>query len=289
MKYFIFILFFIISLACYAKPVIHWYKHDLPPYYIASGKFKETGSSDKAQQFLEKLLPEFDHSTTFVSIKRLNSLAVSDKNFATLSLFKTKEREKFLIFSEPYSVRFLPHLVILKQNRDKFKKYIESSGKIDFEKVAADSNIKIGIIPKRVYSKTVNEILEKHKNKNNIDEVFSENATSMNINKLILKRSDCIIEYPEAVKYELDITNQVNSCLFIPIKNVPEFDYMYIAVPKTAEGKKLISIINNRIAKTVMNEEYINAVSSWNINPDSYKASYKTIMNNYLKIKEGKK
>lgn len=289
MKYFIFILFSAISAICYSKPVIHWYKHDLPPYYIASGKFQGTGSSDKAQQFIEKLLPEYQHSTTFVSVKRLNSLAVSDKNFATVSLFKNKEREKFLIFTEPYSVRFLPRLVILKENKHKFQNYIDNSGKIDFEKVAADPNIKISIIPKRVYSKIVNETLEKYKQNKNIEEVFSENATSMNINKLFLKRSDCIIEYPESVKYELTLTNLADNCFFIPIKNVPEFDYMYISFAKTKEGEKAAFLINSRLKKILMDKEYIDALSSWNINPDSYRQSYKHIMNSYLKNKGVKK
>lgn len=79
----------------------------------------------------------------------------------TYILFKTQERESFLIFSEPYSIRFFSGLVILRENLPKFSKYIDSSGKIEFEKVVSNQNIKLSFSSKRFYSKHVNDILTK--------------------------------------------------------------------------------------------------------------------------------
>ena len=40
------ILFFLLSLFCFAKPVINWYSQELPPFYISSGPYADKGSGD---------------------------------------------------------------------------------------------------------------------------------------------------------------------------------------------------------------------------------------------------
>ena len=135
----------------------------------------------------------------------------------TYILFKTQERESFLIFSEPYSIRFLSGLVILRENLPKFSKYIDSSGKIEFEKVVSNQNIKLSFSSKRFYSKSVNDVLIKYSSQKNLEEIFSQNATLVNIEKLVYKRADCIIEYPSVVNYELSTNNLSANCILIAL------------------------------------------------------------------------
>jgi uncharacterized protein (TIGR02285 family) len=229
----LFILFFFttLSLFIYSKPIIHWYSQELPPFYISSGRYADKGSGDNIKNYLIKYMYDFEHKKSVVDLKRLQELAKTDPNFATYILFKTSEREKFLLFSDPYAIRFLSGLVILKENLPKFSKYINSEGKIDFEKVVLDQNIKLSFASKRFYSKSVNDVLIKYSSQKNLEEIFSQNATLANIEKLVYKRADCIVEYPSVVNYELSTNNLKADCIFLPVKGVLDFEFMYLSFP----------------------------------------------------------
>ena len=276
-------LFFLISLICFAKPVINWYTQEFPPFYISSGEYADRGSGDNIKNYLIKYMDDFEHKKSVVDLKRLQELAKTDPNFATYILFKTPERESFLLFSDPYAIRFLSGLVILKENLPKFSKYINSEGKIDFEKVVLDQNIKLSFASKRFYSKSVNDVLIKYSSQKNLEEIFSQNATLVNIEKLVYKRADCIIEYPSVVNYELSTNNLSANCIFIPIRGVKEFEYVYLAFPKSSFGTEMILRVNKEMMNFRFNPDYINECANWNDNKNEYIQTYKKAMTDYFK------
>lgn len=280
--FYITLCFYLLFLPSFPKPIINWYKHDLPPFYISSGTYENRGSVDSAIKIIQKNMDDFEHYSTSVALRRISELAKSDNFFATYTLFKTVERENFLVYSNPYGIRFLTHLVILKENMPKFKKYIDSDGKVDFEKVVQDSSITISLSSNRFYSNAVNSVLISYANQKNIDFVYSQNATLINISKLELGRVDCIVEYPSTVIYEFDLNKINKECIYIPIKGVPDFEYVYIAFPKTDYGAAMVKRINIELSKVRMNENYIDELSKWNNDKELYKKVYKKAISDYF-------
>ena len=52
--FFIIFSFYILLLTSFSKPIINWYKHDLPPFYISSGTYENRGSVDSAIKIIQK-------------------------------------------------------------------------------------------------------------------------------------------------------------------------------------------------------------------------------------------
>lgn len=258
------------------KPEITWYKSDLPPFYIKSGPYKNKGIGDTFQSFLESKLPEYNHKTIYSNVIRMDEDSKSSKLFATLILYKSNTREKFLLFSNPYGVGVPPKVFFTPHNKLKFKKYISSDNIIDLDKVFNDPNIIICIPTGRFYSKNINSILNKYKNNKNIFFNYNVNYIRSSLKMLYTKRVDCFIEFELMVNYTNTFENISDKLESASIFSPDKFVYSSVSVSKTNEGTILISKINSIINQYYFTDEYLNIFTLFG--SKNYKNYYQQIL-----------
>ncbi len=90
----IMLLFILISIELFAeKPLLIWYKTDIPPFYIKYGKFKDKRAGDEIQKLFEKEFSEYENKTIYANEKRRITDLRDSENFATFGLL-TDDRKK---------------------------------------------------------------------------------------------------------------------------------------------------------------------------------------------------
>ncbi len=273
-RLFILIIFTAIQLSIYSKPSITWYKQNIPPFFISEGIFKDKGSGDSLQSFFENKLPEYSHTSIYANTSRSFESAMTAKSFATLGFFETPERKKFLLFSEPFATLSPPKLIFKAENRYKFEKFCTCSGNIDLEKLITQSNLKLGILDSRFYSSYIYNIIKKYSSNNNIVKTFSINSNTAQIEMLLLDRLDCLIEFPETIEYT-SISKSLNlNYDTIDFYSDSSYYYISVAVNKNEENYLLLQKINKIILENRYKDEYINILTSFVKNKQSYKSFY---------------
>jgi uncharacterized protein (TIGR02285 family) len=280
-KIFLLLFFYLFSFSIYSKPVITWYKQNIPPFFISEGIFKDKGSGDSLQSFFESKLPEYSHTSIYANTSRSIESAITAKSFATFGLFETPERKKFLLFSEPFATLSPPKLIFKTENRFKFKNFYNNYGYLDLEKLITQSNLKIGILDERFYSSYIYNIIKKHYTNKNIVKTFSINAYTAQIEMLLLDRLDCIIEFPDVVEYT-SITKSLNlNYDSIEFYSDSPYYYISVAVNKNKDNYILLQKINKIILENRYRDEYLNILTSWTKDKKSYKSFYINAMKSF--------
>lgn len=251
MKYFYFIILF--SLSLFAKETIVWNTVEFPPSLITKGENKDQGYSDKARILVSKTVTEYKHKLKYVNSARAISNIKEKSNHCFSGLNKNPTREKFIEFSDFFMLSLPNEIVIKKNNYNKFLKFIDSNGLINFEKLLTNQDFNFAYTKNRSYNPYIDEIIEKNRNKKNILYRPASDLTNGFLNMLRENRADYIIEYPTMVAY-----HSSNEFITIPIKNANTPFPVYIGCSKTNTGKKIIQRINTVIKnnKNLLNSFY---------------------------------
>lgn len=274
--FFIIFSFYIVLLPAFANPVITWYKHDIPPFYIKSGPLKNKGIGDLFQSFLESKLPEYEHKIIYANIVRAEHDSLTNPLFASLTFYTTPAREKYLLFSEPYGVNVPPKLFFLPENRSKFEKYLTSNNSIDLNQMISDGNIIINLPTGRYYSDTINSIIEKNKYNKNIHFNYSESFLENSLLMISLQRSDCFIEFENILNYIIAFKNINLKLNSLSIEDSNTIKFSSVSVSKNTDGEILIKKINSILLKYRYSDELINIFTSFS-SPE-YKSEYKKLL-----------
>lgn len=276
------LLFFIIATSIFAeKPVINWYKTDIPPFYIMTGELKGKGAGDEIQELFEKEFPDYENRTIYANeVRRIKNME-NNENFITFGLL-TEERKKRVLFSHPVIVAKGVELIYKKSNENKFKKYINSNGEIELDKILENSNISIGYSKERAFSDEINKILSSSENIDKLQPLTSQNAVEGNIKKLEMERLDCIIENGTVVEYNKRLSNLKLEYVKRKIKGIPEYTYVYAIFSNNEFGKEAQKRINKLLEKKMYDDNYIKIIEKWTTEEDEYRKLYKTALKKYF-------
>src|SRR5690606_4827137 len=69
-----------------AREAVLWAQTNAPPFFIPEGPSQGRGFSDPVQQMLEEELPEFDHTTQVMPLRRLLQFWRSRANYCFASM-----------------------------------------------------------------------------------------------------------------------------------------------------------------------------------------------------------
>lgn len=146
---------------------ISWFEFDAPPYYIFQGVKANKGTAQLFQTDIIRQLPQYQHQTQRGNfIRGLKEIENKDNVCAT-SLLKTPAYEKFMYFSEPWFEVLAIGLNIRHSELHRFLPAIEN-GKINLEKLLANTDIKLGILNGRPYGQPIDETLNDYRNSNRV-------------------------------------------------------------------------------------------------------------------------
>lgn len=156
------VLFFPSLVQAKDEPVVRWYNEHYPPTFISKGPYSGKGFGDKTLAFFLAQLPQFQHQVLHANVHRAIVEMRENDGVCVAGLFQTPQRDVFMTFSKTV-FRTLPNrLIILKDNFELFRPYVDKSGELDLVSLLKQSNMTAGVIVNRVYSKRINKLLADH-------------------------------------------------------------------------------------------------------------------------------
>ncbi|MGB0833624.1 MAG: TIGR02285 family protein [Psychrobium sp.] len=231
--------------------IVSWFEFDAPPYYIFQGVKANKGTAQLFQSEIIHQLPQYLHQTQRGNFIRGLKEIENKNNVCATSLLKTPAYEKFMHFSEPWFEVLAIGLNIRHSELNRFLPAIEN-GKIDFKKLLANTDIKLGILNGRPYGQPIDETLNEY---SNTDRVFALTGSTKMHNLLHLfikrKRFDAVLGYAaETHYYSNQFERDADELLYIPIKDTQLMYKAYVGCSKSSMGKSIITQVNKLIENT---------------------------------------
>jgi len=242
---------------------ITWYRADFPPVTIPQGTHIDQGFFDKTMLLLIEHLPEHTHNFEVANFKRIMLELKKNQNVCCPSLYKTKEREEFVAFSEPAMIVLPNGLITSEKGREKLKPHIDANGKISLHSLLKDEKIKIGISNGRIYSGGIDQILKQYSGQKNLLIRSGNDVFRGLINMLHMGRIDCLLGYPVEAGYFVRENNKLNDFIYYPVQesSVP-FTVGHIGCPNNEWGRNIIREVNT-LVKQHREKKFIDFYGEW--------------------------
>lgn len=238
---------------------ITWYLTDFPPYVILSESEKELGVDNRIIQTVIKNLPEYSYSFEVANYTRiLNKFKAGEPGIVT-PLFRTREREKYVLYTKISSYIVLPNgFIIRKKDKDRYLPFINDNGSIDIEAVCRSKKIKIGVSLGRSYSGIIDNMIRLHKK----DGIFFERSgiDHLGVLKMVARnRIDAAFGFPVEIKYgglgdQLEFLRISKMTLYIPV---------FFGVAKNEWGLHKINQLNSILEKQGILETFAQYYKDW--------------------------
>ena len=243
---------------------ITWYRADFPPVTIPDGPRADTGFFDKAMNQIVEQLDGYQHVFAEANFKRIMAeLKNSSDVVCCPSLYKTKEREKFIAFSGPAMIVLPNGVISSKKNQEKLSPHIDEDGIISIRSLLQDKKTTLGISSGRKYSGGIDEILREFGGQRNLVvrpgiDVFKGLMAMMQEGRI-----DSLLGYPIEAEYFLESNNQAGDYIYYPIKESSvEFTIGYVGCSDSPEGRQIIEQVNE-IVKRYRDNTFIDYYGTW--------------------------
>ncbi|MEX5340542.1 TIGR02285 family protein [Pseudomonas sp. I2] len=230
-----------------AKERLLWLVRDLPPFTIFEGSEKGQGVIDRMLPELIAQMPEYDHS--IVRVNRARGLQMLQRPNLTCdpTLLWTPERARFVQFSTPFLGVLSSGLVVRRQDQALLAPFLER-GKIDLQRLLAQTRLKLGIVAERSYSAQVDDILRQLP-----DSAFSRHygndATANLLQMQRLGRLQLVLGYwPEARYMIQQQGGSLDEYVFHPIQGVDRYQFFHVGCSDTPLGREAIGHIDPLLA-----------------------------------------
>jgi len=231
--------------------------------------------AENSLQFLMKHLDGYDAKYVYSPFNRVIE-SFHTQNQATYHIYKSSEREQFILFSKKPLVFVLPPgLCIKKSDRHKFQKYIVNDNEIDLEALCADGKLTIGCMSVRKYGKAFDDVVAKYK-----DQVFyiRHDLDESMFNILLHSRVDAIGAYGIEVKY----AKLENELEILRISGMPQCLPSHIGITKNPWGQALMEKIDAIMEDSSIMQKFKNDYVYWL--DDAEKAQYEKAESNYYSL-----
>jgi uncharacterized protein (TIGR02285 family) len=177
-------------------------------------------------------------------------------------LYRTPEREKFLYFSIP-SFFTLPTVLVIR--RDRLEDF-GGSRTVSLDRLLREGRVTIGREKNRSYGKTVDAVLDRYADRDNIF-LFEGAALSENFFQMLkLGRLDALISLPEEAIYQAEVLGIEDDITTLTIEeNQQGYEAWLSSVgcSRTPWGRKIIDKINQVLLEQRPTERYRTAYERW--------------------------
>jgi len=240
---------------------LNWYLPDSPPGYIVSGPFKGRGYNDEMLNYFIEKLPEYSHNKIVASYPRA-VMEMSRDNGCLVGIYPSEERKDLLHYSVVRQVVYANGLIIPSELLSSLGHLIEDNT-ISLKALAAftKGNLIGGVAKDRIYGQSIDRYIKEHKA--SIILRPSNNVFSSLLEMLDSNRIDYTFGFPVELSYvskKLDLKKRYR---FVKIAEMPTFTKSYIACSKSAEGKKIIDMIDNQLSTIRSNGIVYSMYDKW--------------------------
>lgn len=237
------------TLACAAPAPsagVRWLTMDYPPVFILDGPRKGQGIGDVATRLAIAALP--DYATRLeplpVNYVRIEREIQSHPDLCFSAFVKTPDRERYMVFSEPY-VLFMPPRLLLPAGQ------VPPGGAdepVDLEALLG-SGFHLGVLGGRRFGAGVDAALERYADQDNLYRRFSRDQLSGLFDMLARHERglDGVLAFPNEITYYSQSHRNAPALESFPIKGAPPFLRGRFGCANSPEGKALIAALNQRL------------------------------------------
>ncbi|WP_179149290.1 TIGR02285 family protein [Pseudomonas syringae] len=236
-----------LSCASQARETLTWLMRDIPPSTIFSGASRGKGAIDQLMPLLTERMPEYDHVLMRVNRARgLQMLNDATSLSCDPTMLWTEARAKTLLFSIPIVAIISSGLIVRKEDMETFAPFVED-GKIDFTALMASHTIKLGVVAERSYGEVIDPILHTA-DEDTLVTHYGNDAVGSLLQMERLGRLEAFISFwPEARYQAMQQGILPEELSFLPIKNNPAYQFIYISCSRSPEGEQAIATINREM------------------------------------------
>ncbi|ALS99717.1 TIGR02285 family protein [Lacimicrobium alkaliphilum] len=259
MKAFI-VMLLVFSFMATASEIL-WLRPDFPPGTFVKGPMKDQGYNDLTRQFLARRLPQYQHNVQTAGYERIIKL-MQEHNVCIVGLYKSPQRQRYILYSEPRGVVLPNGLIIRAADREIFSPYMTEQG-VDLSSLMKNPELIGGVADGRLYKGPVDSELAKHQKTEHLLRRSGANVFSDLLKMLDLKRIDYTFGFPVELVYQQRLGTISQQIAFLPIEGMPQATPSYIACSRNKWGEQVIGDINKVLRVHRLSPEYLHAYQQW--------------------------
>jgi len=252
--------FIIFPLQVYAKNTIFWQTYHRPPGIIMIGDDKGTGFVEKALDLIIEKLPDYKHEKPMTTLARALSDMKAGQSVCHPALFRTKQREKFMHFSQSAMINPTNRIVA---HPGKVEVLAKKDGSVNLIELLQLPDLTFALVKGRSYTQVIDDVLADYLDQTHLFKMTNTDLSSL-FQMIAMGRIDVSIAYPFEVNYYLnDNPKERKGIKTYAISGVDKFAFGAVACPKTKWGKKVINQVNMALDELKPTEAYHKAVTTW--------------------------
>ncbi|KZW99918.1 hypothetical protein JL49_14930 [Pseudoalteromonas luteoviolacea] len=249
---------------------IDWIITDFPPYYMISDdlegtgreELEGTGRDELVINLLHEHLPDYSEKKIFFPASRaIKALSDKRKTYCMLSLYKTRERQRFMHFSDNYAtIGLSPTLAISNKTLAALNK--QQLETVSLKQFIEKNNLVLGVVMQRSYGSVLDDII-KSLPKEQVLTRPGQDALESLTNMLIKNRVDAVIGYPSEHHYIHKLTHTRAQLSQLLLDDIAPLAYGYVGCTKNDNGKQIISMINETIPELTNSQAFKSIMIKW--------------------------
>lgn len=240
-----------------ADNVILWQTYHRPPGNIKSGQHAGQGFVQLVLEQVIQNLPEYIHKQPITTLARALEDMKLGKNACHPSLFKSPEREQYMVFSQASLFNHGNHVITRKAVSETLP-----PGPVELSGLVKESKMTFVSIKGRSFGTYIDNQLA-GLNKHRVVEIPSDSLSVM-FRLLAIGRIDITIAYPFELEYFAQYEDGVSYSLeLLPIAGLPKFLAGNIACSNTEWGQRAIKHIDKVLTRIKPTKEYKQAMTRW--------------------------
>lgn len=247
------------------KETIYWLEWEQVPNFITQGDYKGQGLGDSFTNSLQRMLPQYNHKMILSNARRYHRL-IREENVCVAWAWIVPGSEEFRVHSRAISLAPRTGIQTLKSKQHLFGKPGET---LSLAKLLTNPNITLGYLEEMSYTKEVHELLEKYRDKENIN-FSSRSNVEFNLLMLDNDRLDYFFGYSAQSIFDAKIKGIPNKYQFYNIEEINMFTSLHSHCSKTPFGEKVMSDINNIITQDLL-MEHLTIIERWYGKNESYR------------------
>jgi len=236
----------------YAKKKIAWPYVCFKPVYICGNNQLIGGSGFHILNLLWQQMPEYEHELIQMPVKRILESAKQGDHQLFYGMYKTPEREAYLLYSIPCRISTPTFLVVRKEDISRFG----DGNPVSLQHILEDKKRRFLYLQSVSFGKGIDELLKKYKGGANV--ITEYNTTDM-LNKtlklLLTKRVDSMLSL-DGTRYDAKKLGISDKIAYLSISEQNRFDVGYIVAPKNDWGKAMIHQVDAILRKTIPTETF---------------------------------
>jgi len=238
---------------------IIWKHFILPPVNIIEGEYAGNGYAQKMVGDFAKHMPQYNHVLEYGSFSKVFSDLQSRSGLCTSGVKKTKEREKFLIYSKPVYAYIQARLAVRSDASELVDGFVDENDQVDLDALWRESDVNFAFVPGRRHGSVIDDFISSYRD-------YSPDRFWIHDSPLRLlegQRVHAAFLTPSESQYEILENNFILSLKFYDIKGSVPLALAHIACVRSEWGANVIRQIDRILDTTDIREKGIDYFSEW--------------------------